>query len=81
MSAETSERYNIEVEKKKKNRKKGNASAKKQGEVGGIPGDIQGMKRRDRNENGPMDSAKTLKLRFSVGDLDLPERRKRYISQ
>ena len=28
--------------------------------------------------HGPMDFAKTLKLRFRVGDLDLPERRKRY---
>ena len=27
---------------------------------------------------GPMDYAKTLKLRFRVGDLDLPERRKGY---
>ena len=27
-----------------------------------------------------MDYAKTLKLRFRVGDLDLPERRKRYTS-
>ena len=27
-----------------------------------------------------MDYAKTLKLRFRVGDLDLPERRKRYAS-
>ena len=30
--------------------------------------------------HGPMDYAKTLKLRFRVGDLDLPERRKRYTS-
>ena len=30
--------------------------------------------------HGPMDYAKTLKLRFSVGDLDRPERRKRYAS-
>ena len=30
--------------------------------------------------HGPMDCAKKLKLRFRVGDLDLPERRKRYIS-
>ena len=30
--------------------------------------------------HGPMDFAKTLKLRFRVGDLDLPERRKRYTS-
>ena len=29
---------------------------------------------------GPMDYAKTLKLGFRVGDLDLPERRKRYAS-
>ena len=28
--------------------------------------------------HGPIDYAKTLKLRFRVGDLDLPERRKRY---
>ena len=28
--------------------------------------------------HGPMDYAKTLKLRFRVGDLDLPERKKRY---
>ena len=26
-------------------------------------------------QHGPMDYAKTLKLRFRVGDLDLPERR------
>ena len=30
--------------------------------------------------HGPMDFAKTLKLRFRVGDLDLRERRKRYTS-
>ena len=30
--------------------------------------------------HGPMDYAKKLKLRFRVGDLDLPERRKRYTS-
>ena len=30
--------------------------------------------------HGPMDYAKNLKLRFRVGDLDLPERRKRYTS-
>ena len=28
----------------------------------------------------PMDDMKRLKLRFRVGDLDLPERRKRYTS-
>ena len=30
--------------------------------------------------HGPMDNAKKLKLRFRVGDLDLPERRKRHSS-
>ena len=30
--------------------------------------------------HGPMDYSKRLKLRFRVGDLDLPERRKRYTS-
>ena len=29
---------------------------------------------------GPMDYAKEPKLRFRVGDLDLPEKRKRYTS-
>ena len=29
---------------------------------------------------GPIDFAKNLKLRFRIGDLDLPERRKRYTS-
>ena len=30
--------------------------------------------------HGPMDYAKNLKLRFRIGDLDLPEKRKRYTS-
>ena len=30
--------------------------------------------------HGPMEIAKTLKLRYGVGDLDLPERRKRCTS-
>ena len=30
--------------------------------------------------HSPMDFAKTLKLRFRVGDLDLPVRRERYTS-
>ena len=45
----------------------GKASAKKQGERGGALRDIEGVKRRDGNENvlchGSMDHAKTLKLR------------------
>ena len=44
--------------------------------------DIRGVEGRSRNGkkylHGPTDFAKTLKLRFLVGDLDLPERRKRY---
>ena len=31
--------------------------------------------------HGPLDAAKNLKLRFRVGDLDLPERRKRYTNK
>ena len=30
--------------------------------------------------HGPLDYSKNLKLRFRIGDLDLPERRKRYTS-
>ena len=43
---------------------------------GGLREDI-GMK---TYLHGPMDYAKKLKLRFRVGDLDLPDRRKRYTS-
>ena len=41
------------------------------------------LREEDRNEayfHGPVGYAQTLKLRFCVGDLDLPERRKRYTS-
>ena len=30
---------------------------------------------------GPLDAPKNLKLRFRVGDLDLPERRQRYTTK
>ena len=43
---------------------------------GGLREDI-GMK---TYLHGPMDYAKNLKLRFRVGGLDLPERRRRYTS-
>ena len=43
---------------------------------GGLREDI-GMK---AYLHGPMDYAKKLKVQFRVGDLDLPERRKRYAS-
>ena len=46
--------------------------------------EIHGGLREDIGMNtyllGPMDYAKKLKLRFRVGDLDLPKRRKRYTS-
>ena len=42
------------------------------------PRDIQGTEGRNRNEkkcsHGPMDFAETLKLRFRVGDLDVPKK-------
>ena len=62
---------------------KGKASAKKQGERGGTLRYLREVKRRIWNENvfaPPNEQRKTLKLRFRVGDLDLPERRKRYAS-
>ena len=69
---------------RRNDKKNGNASATKQGGIGkkhlGIYGGLSegiGMK---TYLHGPMDFAKTLKLRFRVGDQDLPERRKRYTS-
>ena len=62
------------------------SSAEKQGEGGGTPTreEMYGGSREETGMKtylcGPMDYAKTLKLRFRVGDLDLPERRKRYAS-
>ena len=46
--------------------------------------DIRGVKRAIGMKaymHRPLDAAKNLKLRFRVGDLDLPERRKRYTSK
>ena len=66
---------------KRKDRRKGKAKAKKYVERGEAPTDIRGVEGRYWNEtylHGPMDYAKKLKLKFRVGDLDLPERRKRY---
>ena len=65
-----------------RDRKKRKASAKKQGGIGKTLEDTRGIERRNRIRvktylHGPMDFARTLKLRFRVGDLDLPERRKR----
>ena len=71
--------WEIQDTSRRKDRKKGKASAKKQGEIGETLEDIRGIEKRNRNENvlhDPMDSAKTLRLRFRTGDLDLPERRK-----
>ena len=46
--------------------------------------DTRGVERRHRNKNvfriyGPVDYAKTLKLRLRVGGLDLPERKKKTV--
>ena len=65
---------------KRKDRKKRKASAKK-GERGGALKRYAGLRQEVGTEPdlyGPMDYAKTLKLQFRVGDLDLPERRKGY---
>ena len=51
-----------------------NNSAKKQGEGQEKPGDIRGVERNNRNEDV---FARPYEIR--EGDLDLPERRKRYI--
>ena len=60
----------------RKARKKGKASAEKQGEIGQtLRSERRGI---ETYYSGPMDFAKTLKLRLRVGDLDLPERRKVY---
>ena len=75
--------WRVQDRSKINNRRKGKASAKnkvkeeKHLEIyGGLREDI-GMK---NYLHGPMDYAKKLKLQSRVGDLDLPERRKRYTS-
>ena len=63
-----------------KDRKKGKASAKEQGGIGKTLGDIGGLREgigMKTYMHGPMDFVKTLQLRFRVGDLGPPERRKR----
>ena len=73
--------WEVQDRSTRKDRKKRHASAKNQGEIEETLGDVRGIKRRmamKRYLHDPMDFAKTLKLRFRVGDLDLPERRKRY---
>ena len=76
-------KFGAQDRSKRKDRNEGKVSAKKQGERGGtlINRDKRQVKRRRRNEivfARQMDYAKTLKLRFRVGDLDVPARRKRY---
>ena len=74
----------VQDRSKIKDRNKGKAKAKKQGERAGTPRDIRGAKGRDRNQNAlnrPMDYAKTLKLRFRVGDLDLPKKKRYQVYQ
>ena len=74
--------WEVQDGSRRNDRNKGKASAKKQGKIlsklRGIRevSERKGMKSHLR---GPMGFAKTLKLRFRVGDLDLPQRRKRGI--
>ena len=73
-------KYKAEVEKRIKRKERlalqNKVESGKHLEIYGLREGI-GMK---TSLHGPMDFAKTLKLRFRVGDLDLPERRKRYTS-
>ena len=75
----------VQERSKRKDGNKGKAGAIKQGEREGTIRDLRGVKTgyavgMKTYFHGPMDYAKRLKLRFRVGDLDLPERRKRYAS-
>ena len=82
MSAEKFGRYRAEAEERVEGRKRLAPRNKVKSEkhletYGGL------IKRRDNNENvfsWPNGLWKTLKPRFCIGDLDLPERRKRYTS-
>ena len=68
----------VQDRSKRKDRNKGKASAKKLGEGGGTVTDLRGLREEIGMKTylyGPMDYAKTLKLRLRLGDLDLPERR------
>ena len=63
---------------KRKDRKEGRTSGKKQGGRGGTLGDIRGLREKIGTKtylHGPMDYPKTLKLQFRVWNLDLPETR------
>ena len=62
----------------RKGRNKGRASAQKQSEIGETLEDTRGPSSIGMKTylNGPVDFAKMLKLRFRVGNLDLPEERK-----
>ena len=68
--------WGVQDGRKRKDRKKGNASAKKYSERG----EILRALRMETYLHGPMDLTKKLKLLFRVRDLDLPKRRKRYTS-
>ena len=73
MPAERFGRYQTNVEETILERRERLRSAKKQLEICG--GLSEGIGRKTYL-HGQTDFAKTLKLRFRVGDLDLPERRK-----
>ena len=72
----TRKKYNKRVEIREMLARRIKAKEKEEEIYGGLREEI-GM---NTYLHGPMDYAKTLKLRFRVGNLDLPERRKRYTS-
>ena len=72
--------WEVQGRNRRKDRKKGKASAKKQGGIGETRRDVRGIEGSNRNENvfvRPNALRETLKLLFRHGELDLPERRKR----
>ena len=81
MSAEKFGRYKAEVEENMERRERlalrNKVGSKKHLGICGRLSEGIGMK---TYLHGPLDFAKTRKLRFCVGDLDLPERRKMCIS-
>ena len=78
MPAEKFGRYEAEVEKRMERRKRlelrNNVRQEERLEICG--GLSEGIRRVKTTLHGPTDFAQTLEMRFRVGDLDLPERRK-----
>ena len=79
MSADMFGRYKTEVGERMKRRDRVRKKVKLEKHSRVYAGYSEGIGM-NTYAHGPMDFAKKLKLRFRVGDLDLPERRKRYTS-